>query len=754
VGIVAASFPSPIPVLSFSASAAELSNKVLYPSFFRVIPSDNLQARAVVALLAAAGFKRVAIVFQNDPWGDGLGKSIKAECDLLDKKLSIAIPVSVSIEVSSNGAASSARSVNDALVAIKASGIRVIIVVVLGIDVKNFFDSAAVVGVKSPEYQFIGVDGVTGSVSTLPLNTTAAIRGLITVAPDSLSSVPDKWWSQWKDALSLPGLPPEMVSRINPALLSKSTTSPMVPLVYDAVMAFAVAASMAKTQNTTLLKALRSPDLKFAGITGAVAFDQFQDRRGLNYAVSNLAGEGSALSPISSWTNDTVAGDPKLIDGTLWSGGLTKPPPDVFTATLAVSNRQIIALACVGGVLVLLYIAQIALLWAGRSAPVIKRSSPEFLSITLVGSAVFTLATILWGLDPNSTLRCTSRIWVTAIGFSMLFSPLLARVHRVHVIFNLAKSANHKGVRSSDLLALVLIVIVVDVVYLTLWTSVHPLRPEVILFKDAARPVYWLTHSCTGKAMFLWAGVLAATKGFVVVYGAYLAWATRSVQLKDFNESKLITIAIYNVLVIGFVAVPLIYTLNKSKPPNISAVFAIIFVLGNIIAFSTPGLVIFPKLVRVFVFKKKTFDNDDVTVAGATVRRGTSSMTVRDSVTSPNDIAVCRLSSPMIKMITPDDPGKVEGEEDTLQNLQKQQELMQRQQTRPPQQQAQVKAKQPTAAQKPTPTPAPAPAPTPAPTSAPTPTPPLTRAARPPGMPSLEPIDVDEDEVEVQVRGW
>ncbi|CAI9617367.1 unnamed protein product, partial [Staurois parvus] len=58
-----------IPEISYSASHEHLSLKQMYPSFFRTIPSDNLQVQVLLQLLKRFSWTWVAIVGSDDVYG-------------------------------------------------------------------------------------------------------------------------------------------------------------------------------------------------------------------------------------------------------------------------------------------------------------------------------------------------------------------------------------------------------------------------------------------------------------------------------------------------------------------------------------------------------------------------------------------------------------------------------------------------------------------------------------------------------------
>ncbi|XP_036855583.2 taste receptor type 1 member 3 isoform X4 [Manis javanica] len=58
-----------MPQVSYGASTDRLSNRELFPSFFRTVPSDRVQAVAIVELLQALSWNWVAVVGSDDEYG-------------------------------------------------------------------------------------------------------------------------------------------------------------------------------------------------------------------------------------------------------------------------------------------------------------------------------------------------------------------------------------------------------------------------------------------------------------------------------------------------------------------------------------------------------------------------------------------------------------------------------------------------------------------------------------------------------------
>ncbi|XP_034024838.1 extracellular calcium-sensing receptor-like [Thalassophryne amazonica] len=71
IGIARTMGPFRIPVISHSATCACLSNRRNYPSFFRTIPSDSYQSKALAKLVKHFGWSWVGTIRTNSDYGNG-----------------------------------------------------------------------------------------------------------------------------------------------------------------------------------------------------------------------------------------------------------------------------------------------------------------------------------------------------------------------------------------------------------------------------------------------------------------------------------------------------------------------------------------------------------------------------------------------------------------------------------------------------------------------------------------------------------
>ena len=75
----------------------------------------------------------------------------------------------------------------------------------------------------------------------------------------------------------------------------------------------------------------------------------------------------------------------------------------------------------------------------------VRLGSPYVNTMIVAGAIIFYMIVILFGIDENVALDstvdglCHARIWLVAIGFSLLYGTIFAKTWRIYYIFNYAK---------------------------------------------------------------------------------------------------------------------------------------------------------------------------------------------------------------------------------------------------------------------------------------------------------------------------
>ena len=119
------------------------------------------------------------------------------------------------------------------------------------------------------------------------------------------------------------------------------------------------------------------------------------------------------------------------------------------------------------------------------------------------------------------------------------------------MIFN-AKHFHVRAVKDRDLIFVVIGLIVIDVVLVTIWETVSPFERH--LSSDApVQNAYspnqldvFSRERCNSPNFSTWTIVMLVYKGAVLLVGFLLALRVRKINIKNLNDSRLISVAVYN----------------------------------------------------------------------------------------------------------------------------------------------------------------------------------------------------------------
>jgi 2',3'-cyclic-nucleotide 2'-phosphodiesterase (5'-nucleotidase family) len=236
-----------------------------------------------------------------------------------------------------------------------------------------------------------------------------------------------------------------------------------------------------------------------------------------------------------------------------------------------------------------------ALIYIRRTVPIVKMSSPFFNYILAFGCAIGFTAVIVLGFE--SSAACMTWIWLLVISFTVVFGSLFVKIHRINDIFN-NPSAAVSALTNASLLRLLAGLLAFDVVVLSVWTVAHPVRLVSVLDVDENVT----SERCVGDNMAVYSIVLGALKFILVAWGVRLAFRTRSVRLRDMNESRFVALAIYNVVVVAVIIIPTLVFLGRFNR-NVTAT-TVLLGIGIILGYGVVlALVIGTRIYFVFVKK-------------------------------------------------------------------------------------------------------------------------------------------------------
>lgn len=254
--------------------------------------------------------------------------------------------------------------------------------------------------------------------------------------------------------------------------------------------------------------------------------------------------------------------------------------------TTASSYNAVVSGAAV--VLCVISVVFFLVFWYRRS-PTIKSASPSF-CLVIIAHAGLGVITVFF-LHQATDSYCMIRPWLLSISFSGMFGLLAAKTWRIKKIFGQKRFAIVR-ISNSRLWMIYGILVLIDVVVMSVWTSYDPMRAKVV-WSTSRTGAYEVACDSSTASTFI--TFLFSYKGAILLAGVYLAWATRNVATL-FNESKLISLSLWTIALLCVIAVPLQY-LIKDQPDIVYTIraFAIEIVILSVV------LILFaPKFITVF----------------------------------------------------------------------------------------------------------------------------------------------------------
>ncbi|KAI8853413.1 periplasmic binding protein-like I [Chytridium lagenaria] len=173
-------------------------------------------------------------------------------------------------------------------------------------------------------------------------------------------------------------------------------------------------------------------------------------------------------------------------------------------------------------------------------------SSPNFLTLILIGANVSYIAIYLYSIYPMRDESCIVFGWLKYLGFAIVFGALLVKTYRISVIF-VNKRNKVRKLNDTRMFVYFGIFVSLWVILLVVWTVIPSQRPylQVDTVANAAKNGTILffdenPHCEFNNYNYVCLGAMVLTLGLVNTPSA-------------FNESKWISMAIYNWVVIGIV---------------------------------------------------------------------------------------------------------------------------------------------------------------------------------------------------------
>jgi ABC-type branched-subunit amino acid transport system substrate-binding protein/uncharacterized membrane protein YgcG len=558
-----------IPQISHSTTEPDLSEKELFPTFMRVCNEANIEAQVMLDIISYWGWGEVTVVdFESDVAPEFIAEAA-------ENGVKIVKHVIVEVEADDEGFVETFNGV--------AEDDPHIVVILVGPENVLRMASALHDSILRPRAVFVSYSFVFSNLSRYAqsLNFSADFfNGWIAMGqPLGQGALYDELLAELED----------LPASEYPGVASLVAEAPIIQRAFEAALVIGDAIGRLVGEGgdprdgELLFEAMLKTDLP--GITGTITFTPDGDRSPL-FSIRNV--QNGQLITIGSFSNETgLAFNGQQV---IWPDGTTNVPLDRDPRTVTWLSWQSgagIALGVVAALGMAFCVFVLIVIYWQRNSPVIMSSTWEFLIVMIVGAMVGFGSVFIWVGMPSAA-RCALRVWFTPMAFILIVSPLLAKTWRLHRIFSL-RDLKTNPIPLSRLVMMVIIMILIQIIICVFWISLGTVRTRLNDAQDDPKLAYLVCDSnrTNSIAQYTTYGYL----GLLVLVCCYLAFRVRKLP-KDFNESRWIAVAIYNILIFVVLLMILGWALRKFPVTFhiLLCVATIIISLGSVTSLMLPKL--------------------------------------------------------------------------------------------------------------------------------------------------------------------
>lgn len=603
-------------VISYGSSSPALSNRKRFPTFFRTHPSATIHNPTRIKLFQKFHWSRIAIIQEAEEVFTSTGEDLEARC----KEAHIEIVTRQSF----------LTDPTDAVKNLVRQDARIIVGMFYVAAARRVFCEAYKQNVFGKQYVWLLIGWYEDGWYTVQDKGHNCTTEQMKEALEGHFTTEALMLNQGSE-ITLSGMSSQQfLERYEMALAEQNGMNGYrpeghqeAPLAYDAIWAIALALN--KTINTLKEYSMSIEDFtytnkkiadeiwsamnatQFLGVSGIVAFSAKGDRMAWTLIEQMIEGNYVKIGYYDTQTDNlTYFNQEKWTDG--------KPPQD---RTIIVRVHRKVSLSLFAGMCAVAFIGvvwAVGLLvfnWIFRHSRYIQLSHPMCNNIMLIGIILCLICVCLLGLDGQfvSEFRyahiCQARSWFLAIGFTLSFGAMFSKIWRVHRLTTKSKSES-KGisfqkVESWKLYGMVGAMVLIDAVILTAWQLVDPMKRELEIFpledpemSDEDIKIEPALEHCESKNHAIWLGVMYSYKGLLLIFGIFLAYETRSVKIKQLNDSRLVGMSIYNVVVLCLITAPVTLVIGSQQ----DATFAFVALAIIFCSFLSMALIFVPKIIE------------------------------------------------------------------------------------------------------------------------------------------------------------
>jgi len=592
-----------LPQISFAASADELSDKSVYPNFFRLGASDAQTAQPIVALFKQFGYKKVGLIFVSNAFGLSIKSALMLEC----RKQGIQL-YSQEYDDDITGVALEKQALR-ALQTMKTFRLNVIIYTAVTFEFMWAMSKASkdLDWWRGKLYVTHSIASDTGTLTTAQVQEGYRfLHGSLYVVPDvdgrlagAVNLLND--WKNFDPSYINPLLPSAFKLPGNYFRQGQERVATRAwAWAYDSVIALGLAACGTTTNLTDNLARVN-----FLGTSGQVRFDaNSYDRspEGFFYKLSNLLvnDQGTAYTRDSVATLSVSSGTWNFTRPVYYNNGGSIPPNDVDPAPIALDSIPYGAkifgwieasLAILATLATLIYLSR------HRKERIMVESQPIFMGFLDIGCLLMSISII--ALTIESDAGCMLFPWLFSSGLVLAMASLMVKSARIAIFWrHRGKIPEWKRIVGTRVLPLCMcIIVLIDLAILLAWQLVDPwVLKTIILDKDEAgnptRESLVCSSDSTASTIFI--GVLI---GYMCVIALITGWVSFWVRNapRRYHEAKMTAIAGVFMFQLFFMATPAAFAVWQMALPRFLVLSTMSFLLVIIIL----GTMFLPKIFKV-----------------------------------------------------------------------------------------------------------------------------------------------------------
>jgi len=206
--------------------------------------------------------------------------------------------------------------------------------------------------------------------------------------------------------------------------------------------------------------------------------------------------------------------------------------------------------------------------------------------LIIAGTMLSYIAVFVLLPKPTRAL-CLAFPWFLGIAFSLVYGCLFIKTWALYQVWRNAKNFQRSSLTPAYILKGILLYCSVEVIYLIIWYVID--APSVQLEK-LVDGTYQETCKCKHIAFWI---VFIAVKSIWLVFGAVLSFLTRDM-VKEYNESKSIAYAIYNIVLLGVIGGPVVAYVQSTGVAGAVLVMEVVLI---VLAFTFTLIALFGGLI-------------------------------------------------------------------------------------------------------------------------------------------------------------